>query len=61
MAQAHDSLGDDARIALNARLWLGTAQRCDGDPEQAAVNINAAGSGLIRGFGPDSRTRWRAG
>jgi tetratricopeptide (TPR) repeat protein len=54
VTQSHDSLGDDARITLNARLWLGIAQRCDGDPEQAAVNINAAVSGLSRGFGPDS-------
>ena len=29
-AQSHDSLGDDARITLNARLWLGIAQRCVG-------------------------------
>ena len=54
VAQSHVSLGDDARITLNARLWLGIAQRCDGDPRQAAVNIEAAVSGLSRGFGPDS-------
>jgi tetratricopeptide (TPR) repeat protein len=50
-AQAHDSLGDDARIALIARLWLGTAQRCAGDPGQAAENIRAAVTGLVAGFG----------
>jgi hypothetical protein len=49
--QAHDSLGDDARIALIARLWLGTAQRCAGDPGQAAENISAAVTGLVAGFG----------
>jgi MinD-like ATPase involved in chromosome partitioning or flagellar assembly/tetratricopeptide (TPR) repeat protein len=54
MTQSHESLGDDARITLNARLWLGIAQRCAGTPEQAAVNIAAAVSGLSRGFGPDS-------
>ena len=52
--QAHRSLGDDARITLNARLWLGVAQRCAGDPEWAAENIAAAKTGLTRGFGPDS-------
>ena len=52
--QAHRSLGDDARITLNARLWLGVAQRCAGDPELAAGNIAAAKAGLTRGFGPDS-------
>ncbi|MGD0703753.1 MAG: FxSxx-COOH system tetratricopeptide repeat protein [Trebonia sp.] len=51
---AHEQLGDDARITLNARLWLGIAQRCTGDLEQAAVNVDAAVSGLSRGFGPDS-------
>ena len=54
MTQSHRSLGDDARITLNARLWLGIAQRCAGDPERAAVNIDAAMIGLSRGFGPDS-------
>ena len=54
VVQSHEALGDDARITLNARLWLGIAQRCAGEPEQAAVNIDAAASGLIRGFGLDS-------
>ena len=54
VARSHETLGDDARITLNARLWLGIAQRCAGEPEQAAVNIDTATSGLIRGFGPDS-------
>jgi tetratricopeptide (TPR) repeat protein len=53
-AHSQESLGDDARISLNARLWLGIAQRCVGEPERAAVNIDAATSGLIRGFGQDS-------
>ena len=52
--QSHESLGDDARMSLNARLWLGIALRCAGDPEQAAAHIDAAVSGLSRGFGPDS-------
>ena len=52
--QSRESLGDDARITLIARLWLGIAQRCAGDPARAAVNIDAAVSGLNRGFGPDS-------
>jgi len=50
---AQRALGD-GRITLNARLWLGIAQRCAGDPERAAENIDAAVSGLIRRFGPDS-------
>ena len=53
-AQSHESLGDDARMSLNARLWLGIALRCAGDPEQAAAHIDAAVSGLSRGFGQDS-------
>ena len=52
--QSHRWLGDDARITLNARLWLGVAQRCAGDPVQAAANIEAAMTGLSRGFGPNS-------
>jgi cellulose biosynthesis protein BcsQ/tetratricopeptide (TPR) repeat protein len=52
--QSHRWLGDDARITLNARLWLGVAQRCAGDPVQAAPNIEAAMTGLSRGFGPNS-------
>lgn len=54
LAQSRRWLGDDARITLNARLWLGVAQRCAGDPEKAAENIAAAMTGLSRGFGPDS-------
>ena len=33
---AADTLGDDDRITLNARLLLGVALRCAGHPEQAA-------------------------
>ena len=33
VALSHASLGDDARMSLNARLWLGIALRCAGDPE----------------------------
>ena len=53
-ALSHESLGDDARLSLNARLWLGIALRCAGDPEQAAEHIDAAVSGLTSGFGPDN-------
>lgn len=53
-AHSHDSLGDDARMSLNARLWLGIALRCGGDPKLAATHIDAAASGLTRGFGQDS-------
>ena len=52
--QSHRWLGDDARITLNARLWLGVAQRSAGDPERAAEHIAAAVTGLSRGFGRDS-------
>jgi cellulose biosynthesis protein BcsQ len=52
--QSHRWLGDDARITLNARLWLGVAQRCAGDPVKAAANVEAAMTGLNRGFGPNS-------
>jgi tetratricopeptide (TPR) repeat protein len=52
--QSHRWLGADARITLNARLWLGVAQRCAGEPEKAAANITSAMIGLSRGFGPDS-------
>ena len=51
VALSHASLGDDARLSLNARLGLGIALRCAGDPEQAAAHIDAAVSGLSRGFG----------
>jgi MinD-like ATPase involved in chromosome partitioning or flagellar assembly/tetratricopeptide (TPR) repeat protein len=53
-ALAQESLGEEVRITLKSHLWLGIAQRCAGSPEQAAVNIDAAVSGLNRGFGPDS-------
>jgi tetratricopeptide (TPR) repeat protein len=52
--QSHRWLGDDARITLNARLWLGVAERCAGDPVRASANIEAAMTGLSRGFGPNS-------
>jgi tetratricopeptide (TPR) repeat protein len=54
VAHSHESLGDDARMSLNARLWLGIALRCGGDPKLAAAHIDAAASGLTRGFGQDS-------
>ena len=54
VVQCRDTLGGDARITLNARLWLGIAQRCAGEPELAAANIEAARAGLSRGFGRDS-------
>ena len=53
-AQSHESLGDDARMTLNARLWLGIALRCAGSPERAAAHFDAAVSGQSRGFGEDS-------
>jgi tetratricopeptide repeat protein len=54
VARSHETLGDDARDTLNARLWLGVAQRCAGQAKQAAATIEAARSGLSRGFGMDS-------
>jgi hypothetical protein len=53
-AQSQESLGDDARMTLNARLRLGIALRCVGDLAQATAHIDAAVSGLSRGFGQDS-------
>lgn len=52
-AHAQAALGE-ARTTLNARLWLGIAQRCDGQPEAAAANVDAAVYRLVRGFGRDS-------
>jgi tetratricopeptide (TPR) repeat protein len=52
--QCHETFGDDARITLNACLWLGIAQRYAGSPEQAGSNIGTAMHGLIRGFGRES-------
>jgi MinD-like ATPase involved in chromosome partitioning or flagellar assembly/tetratricopeptide (TPR) repeat protein len=54
LAASREVLGDDDRITLNARLWLGIAQRCTGRAEDAAVHIDAARAGLTRGFGKDS-------
>ena len=52
--QSRRWLGDDARITLNARLWLGIAHRCAGDMGQAEANVTAAMTGLSRNFGPNS-------
>ena len=52
--QCRDTLGDNDRITLNARLLLGVALRCAGHPDLAADHIDWAKNGLTRGFGPDS-------
>jgi MinD-like ATPase involved in chromosome partitioning or flagellar assembly/tetratricopeptide (TPR) repeat protein len=53
--QSVAELGEDARITLTARLWLGIAQGCVADGSGAATaNIEAATTGLIRAFGPES-------
>lgn len=54
LTQSHDAYGDDARITLNAYLWLGIAQRCVGQPAEAAENIETAVEGLSRAFGRES-------
>jgi len=54
LMQSHETFGDDARITLNAYLWLGVAQRCAGYADQAEPNINTAVDGLSRAFGPES-------
>ena len=54
LAKCRQTLGDDDRNTLNARLWLGIAQRCAGDAAKAATSIEAAQNGLIRGFGGES-------
>ena len=46
--------GTTTAITLNARLLLGVAQRCAGHPELAESHIDAARTGLTRGFGEDS-------
>ncbi len=61
VTQSHRWLGDDARITLNARLWLGVAQRSAGDPELAAENIAAAKTGLSADSAPIATTRSPAG
>ena len=53
-AQGHETFGDDWRITLNARLLLGVAQRHAGHLEPAVAHIDAARTGLTRGFGRDS-------
>jgi tetratricopeptide (TPR) repeat protein len=55
LTQAREAFGNDERITLNAYLWLGVAQRCAGDAQQAEANVDTAVSGLTRVFGPDSR------
>ena len=52
-AQCRDILGEDDRNTLNARLLLGVAQRCSGNPELAESHIDGARIGLTRGFGKD--------
>jgi len=52
--QCREALGDSDRTTLNARLLLGVAQRCAGHPELAESHIEAARTGLTRGFGQDS-------
>jgi cellulose biosynthesis protein BcsQ/tetratricopeptide (TPR) repeat protein len=54
LAQSHAEYGDDARITLNAYLWLGIAQRCVGWPTEAAANLDKAVDGLGRAFGRES-------
>ncbi|HTS99477.1 MAG TPA: FxSxx-COOH system tetratricopeptide repeat protein [Streptosporangiaceae bacterium] len=51
---SRDVLGQDDRNTLNAQLLLGVAQRCAGSPDVAAGTIEAAMTGLTRGFGRDS-------
>ncbi len=53
-AQCRDTLGDNDRTTLNARLLLGVALRQAGHPEQAESHIDWARTGLARGFGKDS-------
>jgi non-specific serine/threonine protein kinase/serine/threonine-protein kinase len=52
--QCHGTLGDEDRLTLNARLWLGIALRCAGHPDQAAGHIDEARTGLTSGWGEDS-------
>jgi MinD-like ATPase involved in chromosome partitioning or flagellar assembly/tetratricopeptide (TPR) repeat protein len=52
--QCRDTLGDNDRQTLNARLLLGVAQRCAGHPDKAEGYIEWARNGLTRGFGRDS-------
>ena len=54
LAQSHDTYGDDARITLNAHRWLGIAQRCVGQSQEAAVHLDMAVDGLSRAFGSES-------
>jgi MinD-like ATPase involved in chromosome partitioning or flagellar assembly/tetratricopeptide (TPR) repeat protein len=51
--QAKEAL-DEARITLDARLWLGIAHRCNGQPRLAEASVNAAVNQLVRGFGRGS-------
>jgi tetratricopeptide (TPR) repeat protein len=54
LTQAHEAYGDAARITMNAYLWLGIAQRCVGQPKEAAANLDTAVDGLSRAFGKES-------
>ena len=54
LTQAHEAYGDDARITLNAYLWVGIAQRCVGQAKEAAANLDKAVDGLGRAFGWES-------
>jgi MinD-like ATPase involved in chromosome partitioning or flagellar assembly len=53
-ALSRDTLGDNDRNTLTARLLLGVALRCAGHPELAGSHIDSARIGLTRGFGEDS-------
>ena len=50
----HETLGDNDRITLNAPLLLGMAQRCVGQPQEAAAHLERAWTGLSRAFGRES-------
>ena len=49
-----ETLGDNDRITLNARLLLAVALRCVGNTDAAESHIEWARMGLTRGFGRES-------
>src|SRR5262249_37941597 len=49
--QCREELSEDNRATLNARALLGVGFRCLGESEQAGAHIEAALTGLTRGFG----------
>ena len=53
-AQSRDTLGDSDRNTLTALWLLGVAERRAGHMEIAEVHIDAARTGLARGYGEDS-------